>query len=29
MNTRIAFGPYLAVAIWITWIYGPLQLGSL
>jgi leader peptidase (prepilin peptidase)/N-methyltransferase len=23
-TTRIAFGPYLALAIWVVWLYGPL-----
>jgi leader peptidase (prepilin peptidase) / N-methyltransferase len=23
-STRIAFGPYLALAIWVVWLYGPL-----
>jgi leader peptidase (prepilin peptidase) / N-methyltransferase len=26
--TRIAFGPYLAAAFWLLWLYGPLVLGS-
>jgi leader peptidase (prepilin peptidase) / N-methyltransferase len=25
-TTRIAFGPYLALAIWLVWLYGPLVL---
>jgi leader peptidase (prepilin peptidase)/N-methyltransferase len=24
--TRIAFGPYLALALWLFWLYGPLLL---
>ena len=24
-TTRIAFGPYLALAIWLVWLYGPLM----
>ncbi len=24
---RIAFGPFLALGIWITWLYGPLEFG--
>ncbi len=27
MDKRIPFGPYLASAIWITWLYGPLTIG--
>jgi leader peptidase (prepilin peptidase) / N-methyltransferase len=27
-TTRIAFGPYLALALWLSWLYGPLVLGS-
>ena len=23
-TTRIEFGPYLALAIWVVWLYGPL-----
>ncbi len=26
--SRIAFGPYLAAALWLLWLYGPLVLGS-
>jgi leader peptidase (prepilin peptidase) / N-methyltransferase len=26
--TRIAFGPYLALALWLFWLYGPLLLGQ-
>ena len=25
--TRIPFGPYLAIAIWLIWLYGPLDLA--
>ncbi len=25
-GTAIAFGPYLALAVWLTWIFGPLDL---
>jgi leader peptidase (prepilin peptidase)/N-methyltransferase len=25
--TRIAFGPYLAIALWLFWLYGPLVLA--
>ena len=24
-NTRLPFGPFLGIAIWITWLFGPLQ----
>ena len=27
-TTRVPFGPYLATAIWLTWLYGPLELAS-
>lgn len=26
-TTRIAFGPYLALGIWLVWLYGPLIVG--
>lgn len=26
-RTRIAFGPFLALGIWIIWLYGPLEFG--
>ena len=26
--TRVAFGPYLALALWLFWLYGPLELGQ-
>ena len=26
-STHISFGPFLAVGIWIVWLYGPVQLG--
>jgi leader peptidase (prepilin peptidase)/N-methyltransferase len=26
-TTRIAFGPYLALAIWLVWLYGPFVVG--
>lgn len=26
--TRVPFGPYLAAAIWLAWLYGPLELAS-
>jgi leader peptidase (prepilin peptidase) / N-methyltransferase len=26
-TTRIAFGPYLALALWLSWLYGPLVLA--
>lgn len=26
-TTQIAFGPYLALGIWLVWLYGPLMLG--
>jgi prepilin signal peptidase PulO-like enzyme (type II secretory pathway) len=26
LSTRIPFGPYLAFAIWLVWLYGPIQL---
>jgi leader peptidase (prepilin peptidase)/N-methyltransferase len=25
--TRVAFGPYLALVLWLFWLYGPLMLG--
>jgi leader peptidase (prepilin peptidase) / N-methyltransferase len=25
--TRVPFGPYLAAAIWLAWLYGPLELS--
>ena len=27
LGTRIAFGPFLALGIWIVWLYGPLEFG--
>jgi leader peptidase (prepilin peptidase)/N-methyltransferase len=27
-RTRVAFGPFLALGIWIIWLYGPLEFGS-
>ena len=26
-QTRVAFGPFLALGIWIIWLYGPLEFG--
>jgi prepilin signal peptidase PulO-like enzyme (type II secretory pathway) len=26
-TTRIAFGPYLALGIWLVWLHGPFILG--
>ena len=26
-TTRVAFGPYLALGIWLVWLYGPLAVG--
>jgi leader peptidase (prepilin peptidase)/N-methyltransferase len=26
-TTRIAFGPYLALGIWLAWLYGPMVVG--
>jgi len=26
--TRVPFGPYLAAGIWLSWLYGPLQLAQ-
>jgi len=26
-NQAISFGPHLAIGLWLTWIFGPLQLG--
>ena len=28
MTTRLPFGPFLAVAIWIVWIYGPIGVAQ-
>ena len=27
-DRRIAFGPYLSLAIWLVWLYGPLVIGG-
>jgi leader peptidase (prepilin peptidase)/N-methyltransferase len=27
LNDRVPFGPYLAAAAWVVWLYGPLVLG--
>ena len=24
---RVAFGPYLCLGLWITWLHGPIKLG--
>lgn len=28
MTTRLPFGPFLAIAIWIVWIYGPIGVAQ-
>lgn len=28
MSTRLPFGPFLAIAIWIVWIYGPIGVAQ-
>lgn len=27
LDRRLPFGPFLAIAGWVTWLYGPLELG--
>lgn len=27
LHTRLAFGPHLCIGAWLTWLYGPLQIG--
>lgn len=28
LTTRIPFGPYLAFAIWLVWLYGPIEIAT-
>jgi len=28
MQTRLPFGPFLALAFWLVWLYGPIDLGN-